>query len=207
MTAHAAPPHRLTAGGRPTSRSLRRAVDGLVSPHPLIDRLPGIYTEDDFTRRFVSAFDQVLAPVFAVLDCLHVYWDPALAPSDFVDWLAGWVAAQDSLAAAGTGERPPGDDSGRAVVAGAVPAQRSRGTLRGVVAQLSLLGVAAQVSDSGGASWSATPNGPLPGVAGPALLVRITAGDAAAVSPARVREVVERERPAHVVVRLEVLPG
>jgi len=41
--------------------------------------------------RFCSAFDEVLAPVFATLDGLPAYLDPALASEDFLDWLADWV--------------------------------------------------------------------------------------------------------------------
>ena len=39
----------------------------------------------------MSAFDEVLAPLFTTLDCFDSYLDPDLAPHDFVDWLASWV--------------------------------------------------------------------------------------------------------------------
>ena len=39
----------------------------------------------------MSAFDEVLAPLFTTLDCFDSYLDPELAPVDFVDWLASWV--------------------------------------------------------------------------------------------------------------------
>ena len=78
---------------------MRAAVAGLPTPHPLAARLPAVFLDDPspvatggFTQRFVSAFDEVLAPVFATLDCFDAYLDPGLAPDDFVAWLAGWVA-------------------------------------------------------------------------------------------------------------------
>ena len=46
------------------------------------------------TQRFVSTFDTALAPVIATLDGLPGYVDPWLAPTDFLDWLAGWVGVE-----------------------------------------------------------------------------------------------------------------
>src|SRR2546423_5855070 len=57
---------------------------------PLANTLPALFQEDDFTQRFISAFDAALAPVFATLDNLPAYLDPWLAPEDFLEWLASW---------------------------------------------------------------------------------------------------------------------
>ncbi|MDH6113648.1 phage tail-like protein [Kitasatospora sp. MAP12-15] len=181
----------------------RRAVAGLASPHPLGERLPGVYAEDDFTQRFLGAFDDVLAPVFAVLDCLDSYWAPEVAPADFLDWLAGWVAAETSARA--DGEPAPLAER-RALVAEAIPSHRLRGTARGLVERLRQLDVEAEVIDSGGSSWSATPNGPLPGTPRPAVLVRVRTADRSAASLRRIEALVERERPAHVDFRVELRP-
>lgn len=194
MTTAAVPAGEPDPGGR-------RAVAGLASPHPLGARLPGVYAEDDFTQRFLGAFDDVLAPVHAVLDCMDAYWTPSQAPADFLDWLAGWVAAEHTARV--DGEPVPLAER-RSLVAQTIPAHRLRGTNRGLVEQLRLLGVEAEVLDSGGSTWSATPNGPLPGTPRPAVLVRVRA--AGAVPLRRIEAVVERERPAHVDFRVEVLP-
>src|SRR5215468_4745376 len=100
----------------------------LDSPHPLREQLPAVYLDDDFTVRFTYAFDEVLAPLFATLDCLSAYLDPRLAPDDFVTWLAGWVAF-------------PVDEGWtlaqrRELVARAVELHRWRGTPRGLVAHV-----------------------------------------------------------------------
>ena len=66
---------------------MRGLVDGLRSPHPLGGTLPPIYLEDSLTQRITAGLDEVLAPVLNVLDNLDAYLDPALAPSDFYEWL------------------------------------------------------------------------------------------------------------------------
>src|SRR2546430_9891948 len=75
---------------KPEVDGKRGLVKTLISPHPLANSLPALFQEDDFTQRFVSAFDAALAPVFATLDNLPAYLDPWLAPEDFLEWLASW---------------------------------------------------------------------------------------------------------------------
>ncbi len=70
---------------------MRGEIDGLASPAPLGDTLPGIYQDDDLTQRMVEAFDHVLAPILCTLDNIETYFDPSLAPTDFAEWLASWV--------------------------------------------------------------------------------------------------------------------
>ena len=45
-----------------------------------------------------------MAPVLATLDCLHAYVDPAVAPEDFLEWLASWVGATHRRGLAGGAE-------------------------------------------------------------------------------------------------------
>lgn len=184
----------------PASR--RAAVPGLLSPAPFIDRLPALYTESDFTRRFVAAFDDVLAPVFAVLDCLDAYLDPRLAPADFLAMLGRWTAAD-------TGAwQPDSPDSldERRLVAEAVASHAARGTIPGLAERLArTFDIDAEISDNGGVSWSATAMGPLPGTEELYLRVRIRSADRGALPLLRIRALVENDRPAHVPVRIEVV--
>lgn len=73
----------------------RAAVPGLPSRYPIGGQLPALYAEDDFAQRFTAGLDTVLAPVFATLDNLPAYFDPRLAPADFLSWLAAWVGGVD----------------------------------------------------------------------------------------------------------------
>ena len=178
----------------------RAAVPGLASPQPLIGRLPSLYAQDEFTGRFTAAFDEVLAPVLATLDCIEAYWDARLAPVDFLDMLAGWVGADSSASAHPSLERR------RDLVANAVRLHASRGTLRALAEQIHLVfGIEAEIIDNGGASWSAVPGGAVPGTPEPFLTVRISAADPALVPLREISEFVDANRPAHVPVSIEVI--
>ncbi|MGW5946928.1 phage tail protein, partial [Streptomyces celluloflavus] len=138
--------------GTPAPASYRGTVPDLRSVHPLGDQLPGVYADDDFAQRFVEGLDVVLAPLFNVLDCLDAYFMPALAPEDFVDWLATWVGAELE----GTEALPVR----RYAVATAVGLHRLRGTSQGLRGALQLaFGVSPEITESGGATWSARPRG------------------------------------------------
>jgi phage tail-like protein len=158
---------------------------------PLVQRLPGVFQDDDFTRRFVSAFDDAYAPVLATLDSLFCYFDPQLAPADFVDWLAGWVGVEldDSWTL----------EQRRRIVAGAALVHRQRGTRRGIEEALRLgLGADVEVVDSGGCDWSETPGATTPGTAPPWVEVRIRVPDPDALDRRRVDALLEATKPAHV---------
>ncbi|WP_229403216.1 phage tail protein [Micromonospora okii] len=179
---------------------MRAAIEGLDSPDPLGRRLPAVYAADDLAQRLTGAYDQVVAPVHATLDNLWAYFDPALAPMDFVDWLGGWVAA-------GAGpERPP--DERRRAVSGAVARHRVRGTAAGLAEEVRLAtGFVPEVVESGGTTWSASPRAELPGAAEPALTVRLRVPEPTEALESRLRAVVEANRPAHVPYTVEVLPA
>ncbi|MFF5218372.1 phage tail protein [Micromonospora sp. NPDC000442] len=177
---------------------MRGALAGLGTPQPFGRRLPAIYGTDELTGRLLAAFDEVLAPVHSTLDNLAAYLDPRLAPHDFVDWLASWVAA----------ETAPGWtlEQRRTAVANAVALHRMRGTARGLAEQVrTVFGVWPEINESGGAAWSSTPGGPLPGSAVPALTVTVRVSDPGLVPSARLRALVEANRPAHVPCVLRVV--
>ena len=179
---------------------MRTGITNLPTPHPIRERLPGVYLDDDFTVRLTGAFDAVLAPVMAVLDCFASYLDPMLAPADFVGWLAGWVAC-------------PADESStlaqrREMIARAVELHRWRGTARGLAEQLRLLtGGEVEVTDSGRCEWSAQAGGPVPGSSPAEVTARVRAPDARAVDAQRLRRSAEQVVPAHVPVAIEVVPA
>ncbi|MFD5694204.1 phage tail protein [Streptomyces rubiginosohelvolus] len=182
----------------------RAAVPGLPSRYPIGELLPALYADDDLAQRLTAGLDTVLAPVLSTLDNLPAYVDPALAPADFLPWLASWVGVEADPA------WPV--ELRRAVVARAVELHRWRGTRRGLVERLRLCcGVHAEVRDGGGATWSAEPGAALPPQPTGELLVRVwpvRADDGAgAVDAHRVLEVATAACPVHLTCRVEVLPG
>jgi len=172
-------------------------VGHLESPVPVASRLPVVLQEDEFLQRFVAAFDDLLAPVFLTLDSLAAYFDPALAPPDFLEWLCGWVGIEpdDSWSV----------DRRREIVASAVEVHRWRGTVRGVQRAVELVvDGAVTATDSGGTAWSPAPGADLPGEAEPSLRIVLHVPDAAAVDVRRVERVIAGVKAAHVPHVLEI---
>jgi phage tail-like protein len=178
---------------------MRGAVDGLASPFPIGEQLPSVYSEDEMALRFTIALDDLFSPLLSVLDCLPAYFDPSLAPADFVAWLGGWVGAEVR-----------GDESEevlRRMVAGAAAAHRLRGTAHGVSEAIRLaFGIVPEIVESGGAAWSARPRGPFPGDRVPGLTVRLRVPDPASVDRDRLEQLVAAVRPAHIPCLIEVVP-
>lgn len=177
---------------------MRGLIDGLDSPHPIGARLPGLYADDDFIQRFVSAFDALLAPIFATLDCLPAYFDPQLAPEDFLDWLADWVGLV--VDESWTIERR------REVVSHAVELHGARGTRRGLAKHVRLVtGGQVDITESGDCAWSQRPQTPLPGSDRPALHIRVRVPDPSTVDVRRLDALIAETKPAHLPHTVEVI--
>jgi phage tail-like protein len=177
---------------------MRATINALESPAPLGPMLPAIYQDDDFSMRFIAGFDDVLAPILLTLDCLIDYFDPALTPTDFLEWLAGWVGMEIDESWA--------TERRRAAVATAVEMYRMRGTISGLRANLEVLsGGQVEITDSGGVTWSTSPMGELPGQDSPRLAVRVTVPDADERTTKAIDAIVATAKPAHVVHRVEVV--
>lgn len=178
----------------------RAAVAGLPSRHPIGGLLPALYADDDFAQRFTAGLDTVLAPVFSTLDNLPAYFDPRVAPLDFVAWLASWVGAADDPRWSA--------ELRREAVLRAVELHRRRGTRRGLVERLRLtLAVNADVTGDGGVVWSLTPGAELPPEPSGEVVVRVWPDRDPVVDEDRVRDVVRALCPVHVSCRVEFLPG
>lgn len=170
---------------------MRASVPGLPSRYPLGEQLPAMYAGDSFAQRFTAGLDEVLAPVLSVLDNLPAYFDPALAPEDFLPVLGFWVAADRQ--------------AGREPVAEAMARHRWRGTARGLAERLrSQFGGEVDIADPGGVSWSETPGAPLPASGSAVLTVRLRVPDPAAVRRAEVDRVVAESCPAHLPFSVEI---
>lgn len=177
----------------------RRAVPDLSSRYPLVDQLPALYAGDELAQRLTAGLDSVLAPIMSTIDNLDRYFDPRVAPEDFVSWLAYWVAIELDPA----WPQP----LRRAVVMRAVELHRSKGTVRGLVERLWLCaGVHARVLDGAGAVWSTRPGNALPGTATTRAVVQAWPGRSP-VDGELVATVVSSACPVHLTCTVEVLPG
>jgi len=180
-------------GQGPTTPSTRINVS-----QPIVELLPGVFQDDEFTRRFTAGLDAVIAPVFAFLDALEVYIDPRICPEDFLPWLASWVGVviDENWAV----------EQQRAFIRAAVGLFRTRGTIHGLKAEIELLtGGAVEISETGGVTHSSVPNGDLPGEDYPRCSVRITLPKGSTVTDRSVALVIEAAKPAHVVYAVEIV--
>lgn len=59
--------------------------------------LPPIYLTGHFAEQFVSGFDDTLAAVHLVLDCLDAMFDVETAPDDLLVAMAGWLGFELGL--------------------------------------------------------------------------------------------------------------
>jgi phage tail-like protein len=178
----------------------RGLVEGLASPQPLIETLPGLYQEDDLAKELTRAFDDVLAPVMSTIDNIDSYLDPALTPEDFLDWLAGWVGLLPD-------ETWP-IERRRALVAVAAHLYRNRGTAAGLAMHLRLLTAGeVEVVDSGGSVWSTTSGTPAPGDGSYSVTVRMKPPKKGGADRASIDALVAAAKPAHVAHKLEIGEG
>lgn len=182
---------------------------------PLRTALPAVFADDWLAQCFVAGLDEVLAPFLNVLDCLDSYFTPALAPDDFVSWLAEWVGAETGTANSGAEDEsrdPEGRDGPvqdvarvRAAVEAAVRLHRVRGTRHGLAEAVALaFGAEPEISESGGASWSARPLGPLPGEPRPRLHVTLRLPNPRPADEVRLDALVAAVRPVHMPYTVQV---
>ena len=168
----------------------------LATPHPLGSTLPALYLGDHFTQQLCAAFDDVLAPVLAVLDCFPAYLDAGTAPEDMLDWLASWIGLtlDDQRGAAGK----------RTSIANGAAVLPERGTARSIQeAVKAAFNVQTEIVESGATSWSTTPDSAPPGEEVPDLLVLVVTDQHDAIDRRRLDEVIRFAKPAHVPHRIE----
>lgn len=168
------------------------------TPLPVVSLLPGVFQEDPFTQGFCAAMDQVLLPVVTTLDGFPAYLDPGTAPQQMLVRLASWMGlplagrwAQESL---------------RQALSAAMHLYEMRGTRQGLEELLRLLtGSGADIQESGGSSWSATPQAPFPGSAEPFLLVRVRWAQLTGIDEEALRALLAMFVPAHVPWTLDLI--
>jgi len=134
-------------GGRPDPAM---SVPAASAAYRISRPVPALLHEDPLFLGLCAAFDDLLSPIVAALDCFSAYLDPWLAPEDFLGWLGGLV---------GVTAGPAGQS--RAVIAGAVRAYRCQGTAgqlrQAVAAAAEVPPEQVSVAEAGCVTWSQTP--------------------------------------------------
>lgn len=106
-----------------------RPVTLTVSRKSMVRHLPGIYQkggfeEHDFLRALLWLPEHAWAPIHTTLRGLHNHFDPYEAPTQFLEWLASWVAFKVD----------PGWETTkkRALIKRAMELYKIRGTVKGL---------------------------------------------------------------------------
>jgi phage tail-like protein len=181
----------------PSRRRGRGLLEGLPSAFPMGPALPSLFQEDPFAQRFITAFDDALAPIMASLDNLTAYFDPWLAPEDFLQWLGTWLGLL--LDESWPLERR------RALLFRAVELYRIRGTVRGLRTQIEIATAGGvEIVDTGGAAFSQKAEASLPGSPNFALMVRVQVDNPERFSSGWLYALVAALKPAHVTHRVEL---
>ena len=85
-------------GGRPDPAM---SVPAASAAYRISRPVPALLWEDPLFLGLCAAFDDLLSPIVAALDCFSAYLDPWLAPEDFLGWLGGLVGVTAGPARAG----------------------------------------------------------------------------------------------------------
>ncbi len=68
-----------------------------VAPKPpelqssYVQYLPAPYQGDSFTGRFLMIFESIIEPIERTIDNIPHYLDPKVTPADWLSWIAGWI--------------------------------------------------------------------------------------------------------------------
>ncbi|MFT3889747.1 MAG: phage tail protein [Arachnia sp.] len=178
---------------------MRGIVPDLPSPHPLAATLPALLRDDPFAVGLCDSFDDLLAPAILVLDTFGDYLDPDTVPDDMLPWLAQWLGVNPDLA--------DGWHIQRDELLLTRSLNQIRGTRWSIQATLeNAVGAQVDVTESGGARWTATPGGDLPGEPEPSIGVVIHQANPEAVDLERVEQLIRSLKPAHVRHSVSVVP-
>jgi phage tail-like protein len=153
----------------------------------------------DFGSRFLSGFDDCLAPIISVIDSIHAYVDPMLAPEDFLEWIARWfqISPPTSWPLKRRRER----------IHSAFQIFQWWGTAKGirdyVQAVSGLDADQIEIEESGGAVISGAPGAAFPGDSVPRLVVRLSVRNDESIDLELIKNAVAAAKPAHVLHEVE----
>lgn len=190
------------------SNALREAEEARRSI--LLRYLPAVFSQDKFMRDFLKIFEDTLKPLMQLSDNLHYYFNPLTAPSEMLQWLAGWVAlALD--------ESWEDEQQRRRLIRAACQLYSRRGTKRGLSEYLQLYtGIEPQIDEytdgmTLGLETFLGINTTIAGRERHSFTVTVRLENLSQEELARkeevIRRIIEAEKPAHTTYRLNLLTG
>jgi phage tail-like protein len=185
-----------------------RVPEWMHARSSLLKYLPAIFSEEpevDFIGRYLMIFETIFNSIDEVVSTLPDYFRPDTAPEAFLPWLGSWL---DLVLDEGWPlERR------RAVLASAMELHRRRGTMGGLREHIELYsGFAPEIAERG----MGLKLGPKSRLGHQTVLGRgdrpyhfsviLRVPDPDTISRARLRTIIEAQRPAHTTYALFVLP-
>jgi phage tail-like protein len=153
--------------------------------------LPAFLGGNEFLGRFLLIFEHILTPVDRQIDQLYEYFDPRLAPPDFLPWLASWLGLV-------LDERWP-EGQRRELIRAAVELYEWRGTRRGLSEFLRLYtGFTPEIIEPGVGKGAKADQAHR-------FVVRIKSSEPDKLDRALLMSIIDLEKPAHAGYKLEVI--
>lgn len=78
----------LPPSSKPTTNGYLPRKPGDISNW--LQYLPAIYSEDDFTGRYLLVFESIMMPMFWLVDYFDMFLSPDTAPQEWLSWFASW---------------------------------------------------------------------------------------------------------------------
>jgi len=154
--------------------------------------LPSFFSANEFLGRLLLIFEQILTPLDRQIDTLHDYFDPRMAPPDFLPWLASWLGLV-------LDERWP-EGQRRELIRSAVELYEWRGTKRGVSEFLRLYtGFTPEIAEPGVDGKNAKAD------QAHRFIVRIKTAEPDKINRELLMSIIDLEKPAHAGYTLEVV--
>jgi phage tail-like protein len=152
--------------------------------------LPAFLGGNEFLGRFLLIFEQLLTPLDRQIDNLYDYFDPRMAPPDFLPWLASWLGLV-------LDERWP-EGQRRELIRAAVELYEWRGTRRGLSEFLRLYtGFTPEIIEPGVGKGAQADQAHR-------FVVRITSSEPDKLDRALLMSIIDLEKPAHAGYKLEM---
>ena len=179
------PPVEPPPGGAPSPEALpmQSWVGMSFDRSRWLQHLPYIYSEDEFLGRYLLIFEDLFGPLDQIISHFELFLDPRTAPESFLSVLASWLGLV-------LDDRWPAEQR-RALLQSAVELYDFRGTHKGLARLLeATTGCAVEIAENADGPHS--------------FRVTLKPGDAGHVDEQMVRHIVESNKPAHTVYRLEI---